>query len=119
MHIFGRHARRVGCLLHHTRGATERRGKHLGHGIIAVHIHAFENLKQRQGTVPHERPLGGGTKGDYLNRTSNGEPLPLRGYYTVPLAADTLQWWGKHLFEQLPRKRRIGRKVHEKIATDN
>src|SRR5436309_11195777 len=98
MQLFGRHARRVRCLLHHTRQATERRGEHLGHSIIAVHIHALENLRQRQGTVPHERYLDGGTKGDHLNGTSNGEPLTLRGYHTVPFAADTLQRWGEYLF---------------------
>src|SRR5215813_10799561 len=102
MQSLGWHARRVGGLLHHTREATERRGEHLGHGIIAVHIHTLENLKQRQGTVPHERQLDRGTKGDHLNGTSNGEPLPLKDYHTVPFAADTLQRWGEYVFEPLP-----------------
>src|SRR5262249_2256804 len=119
MQILSRHARRVGGLLYHAREATERRGEHLGHGIIAVYIHALENRKQRQGTVPHERHLGGGTKGDHLKGTSNGEPLTLRDYHTVPFAAGTLQGWGKQVFEHLPGQRGIGRKVHEKIATDN
>src|SRR4030095_6965144 len=102
MQILGRYARRVGCLLHHTREATERRGEHLGHGIIAVYIHTLENLKQWQGTVPHARRLDRGAKRDYLNRTRNSEPLHLRSYHTVPFAASTLQRWGDHLFKQLP-----------------
>src|SRR5215468_9143228 len=119
MQSLDRHTRRVGGLLHHTRQATERRGEHLGHGIIAVHIHTLEKLKQWQGTVPHERRLDGGTKRDYLNGTCNGEPLPLRSYHIVPFAADTLRRWGEHLFKQLPGEGGIGRKVHKKIAADN
>src|SRR5262245_6867283 len=99
MQSLGWHARRVGGLLHHTREATQRRGEHLGHGIITVHIHALEKLEQREGTVPHERHLDRGTKGDDLNGTSNGESLALKGYHTVPFAAGTLQRRGKHLFE--------------------
>src|SRR4029450_9344424 len=114
-----RHARRVGGLLYHPREATERRGEHLGHSIIAVYIHTLENLKQWQGTVPHERRLYGGTKRDYLNGTRNGEPLPLRSYHTVPLAADTLRRWGECLFKHLPGEGGICRKVHKKIAADN
>ena len=119
MQIVGRHARRVGGLLHHARQASERLGEHLRHGIIAVHIHTLENLKQRQGTVPHERRLDGGTKGDHLNGPSNDEPLTLQDYHTVPFAAGTPQRWGEHLFEQLPGECGIGRKVHKKIAADN
>src|SRR4029450_2213624 len=114
-----RHARRVGGLLYHPREATERRGEHLGHSIIAVYIHTLENLKQWQGTVPHERRLDGGAKRDYLNRTRNSEPPPPRSSPTVPFAASTLQRWGDHLFKQLPGEGGIGRKVHKKIAADN
>src|SRR4030095_10184916 len=119
MQSLGRHARLVGGLLHHTRETTERRGEHLGHSIIAVYIHTLENLKQWQGTVPHERRLGGGKKRGALHGTRKAEPLPLRSYHTVPLAADTLRRWGEYLFKQLPGEGGIGRKVHKKIAADN
>jgi hypothetical protein len=69
--------------------------------------------------VPYERYVDRRTEGDYLNGTSNGETLTRRDHHTVPFAADRRRRWREHLFEQLPREGRIGRKIHEKIATDN
>src|SRR5262249_49077650 len=89
------------------------------HSIIAVDIHAFEDLEQGQRTVPDERRLRRWTERDHLDWTSDRELLTRRRHRTVPFTGRTQLGRGEHLFEQLAREHRVGRKVHEKSAADD